>query len=62
MVSMHYAYQMLEGGSGLFQVARVHGIAAAMNAWRMLHGFGRPVCYWSRSQNKWICAGWSRWK
>ena len=59
---MHYSYNMLSDGGNLFRVARIYGVAAAMDAWRMLHGFGRPMCYWSRSQNNWICAGWHQWK
>ena len=59
---MHYAYNMMSDGGNLFRVARVHGVAAAMDAWRALHGFGRPVLHWSKSQHKLICGGWLRWK
>ena len=61
-VSMHYAYNMMSDGGNLFRVARIHGVAAAMDAWRALHGFGRPVLHWSKSQHKLICGGWLRWK
>ena len=63
---MHYAYNMMSYGGNLggnlFRVARIHGVAAAMDAWRALHGFSRPMLHWSKSQHKLICGGWLRWK